>query len=200
MSPVRRAAEPEQDLVVAERQPVVRRELRAEAPRRGGVCPYQRGERSRQKFARSILDCSLFFLYIACVLNSSGRKGECHVHPCRVFGHRHPERNVVDRPRLVGARVRGQEARARPIKGRVPGFSGTIEGGDDASIDGRRRRRRTITTFDETRDGHLQSPDFFDTERYPELRFESTAVETARRRARRRRRADDQGTSRSRSS
>jgi polyisoprenoid-binding protein YceI len=35
----------------------------------------------------------------------------------------------------------------------------------------------TITTFDETRDGHLQSPDFFDTQRYPELRFESTSVE-----------------------
>ena len=36
----------------------------------------------------------------------------------------------------------------------------------------------SITTFDETRDGHIQSPDFFDAERYPELRFESTAVET----------------------
>ena len=31
--------------------------------------------------------------------------------------------------------------------------------------------------FDETRDAHLQSPDFFDAERYPELRFESTRVE-----------------------
>jgi polyisoprenoid-binding protein YceI len=33
-----------------------------------------------------------------------------------------------------------------------------------------------ITTFDETRDGHLQSPEFFDAERYPELRFVSTSV------------------------
>lgn len=62
-----------------------------------------------------------------------------------------------------------------PIKGRVPGFSGTIEGGDDASIAGT-VDATSITTFDETRDGHLQSPDFFDSERYPELRFSSTEV------------------------
>ena len=63
------------------------------------------------------------------------------------------------------------------VKGRVPGFSGTIEGGETPSIDGI-VDATTITTFDETRDGHLQSPEFFDTERYPELRFESTSVET----------------------
>jgi len=62
-----------------------------------------------------------------------------------------------------------------PIKGRVPGFSGTIEGGNDASIAGT-VDATSITTFDETRDGHLQSPDFFDSERYPELRFASTEV------------------------
>jgi polyisoprenoid-binding protein YceI len=62
-----------------------------------------------------------------------------------------------------------------PIKGRVPGFTGTIEGGEDASIEGT-VDATSITTFDETRDGHLQSPDFFDTERYPELHFSSTAV------------------------
>lgn len=61
------------------------------------------------------------------------------------------------------------------IKGRALGFSGTIRGGADASIEGL-VDTRTITTFDETRDGHLQSPDFFDSERFPELRFESTAV------------------------
>jgi polyisoprenoid-binding protein YceI len=63
-----------------------------------------------------------------------------------------------------------------PIKGRVPGFAGTIEGGDSPSIDGT-VDAASITTFDETRDGHLQSPDFFDVERYPELRFESTGIE-----------------------
>jgi polyisoprenoid-binding protein YceI len=62
-----------------------------------------------------------------------------------------------------------------PIKGRVPGFSGTIEGGDEPSIEGT-VDATSITTFDETRDGHLQSPDFFDTARYPEVRFTSTGV------------------------
>ena len=61
------------------------------------------------------------------------------------------------------------------VKGRIPGFSGTIEGGEAPSITGS-VDASTITTFDDTRDGHLQSPEFFDTERYPELRFASTAV------------------------
>jgi polyisoprenoid-binding protein YceI len=61
------------------------------------------------------------------------------------------------------------------IKGRVPGFAGTIRGGESPSIEGT-VDPSSITTFDETRDGHLQSPDFFDTQRYPELRFESTSV------------------------
>jgi polyisoprenoid-binding protein YceI len=62
-----------------------------------------------------------------------------------------------------------------PIKGRVPGFTGTIEGGDDPAVEGT-VDATSITTFDETRDGHLQSPDFFDSQRYPELRFSSTEV------------------------
>ena len=62
-----------------------------------------------------------------------------------------------------------------PIKGRVPGFNGTIEGGDAPAIEGA-VDVTSITTFDETRDGHLQSPDFFDTARYPEVRFASTEV------------------------
>lgn len=63
-----------------------------------------------------------------------------------------------------------------PIKGRVPGFAGTIQGGESPTIDGT-VEAASITTFDGTRDGHLQSPDFFDVERYPELRFESTDVD-----------------------
>ena len=62
-----------------------------------------------------------------------------------------------------------------PIRGRAAVFSGTIEGGENASIEGT-VDTTSITSFDETRDGHLQSPDFFDTERYPELRFRSTDV------------------------
>jgi polyisoprenoid-binding protein YceI len=62
------------------------------------------------------------------------------------------------------------------IKGRVPGFEGTIVGGEHPSIEGT-VDVSTITTYDETRDGHLQSPDFFDTARYPTLHFRSTNVE-----------------------
>jgi len=35
----------------------------------------------------------------------------------------------------------------------------------------------SIDTQEEKRDGHLRSPDFFDVEQYPELRFDSTRVE-----------------------
>ena len=62
------------------------------------------------------------------------------------------------------------------VKGRVPGFSGTAEGGEDGGIEGV-VDATSITTFDETRDAHIQSPEFFDTERYPELRFASTSVD-----------------------
>jgi polyisoprenoid-binding protein YceI len=61
------------------------------------------------------------------------------------------------------------------VKGRALKVEGTIRGGDEQSIRGT-VEVAGITTFDETRDGHLQSPDFFDAERYPELRFESTSV------------------------
>ena len=61
------------------------------------------------------------------------------------------------------------------IKGRVPGFSGTIEGGEAPAVEGA-VDATSITTFAEDRDAHLQSPDFFDTQRYPELRFVSTAI------------------------
>ena len=61
------------------------------------------------------------------------------------------------------------------VKGRVPGFSGVIQS-DGQSIEGS-VDATSITTFDADRDAHLQSPEFFDTQRYPELRFASTSVE-----------------------
>jgi polyisoprenoid-binding protein YceI len=62
------------------------------------------------------------------------------------------------------------------IKGRALGFEGSIVGGPRPSIEGT-ADAASLTTFDETRDGHLRSPDFFDTERYPEITFTSTSVE-----------------------
>jgi polyisoprenoid-binding protein YceI len=64
------------------------------------------------------------------------------------------------------------------IKGRAAGFSGTVRGGESSSIEGV-VDATTLTTFGEERDAHLQAPDFFDTQRYPELRFASTSVSTA---------------------
>lgn len=61
------------------------------------------------------------------------------------------------------------------VKGRAPVVAGSIDGGNEPSLRGT-VDVSSITTFDETRDGHLQSPDFFDVARYPELRFESTSV------------------------
>ena len=62
------------------------------------------------------------------------------------------------------------------VKGRAPVVGGTIGGGERPSIQGT-VAIASITTFDENRDGHLQSPEFFDVERYPELSFESTEIE-----------------------
>lgn len=63
------------------------------------------------------------------------------------------------------------------VKGRVPGFSGTAVGGANGSIVGT-VDATSITTFDADRDAHIQAPDFFDTQRYPELSFASTSVDT----------------------
>jgi polyisoprenoid-binding protein YceI len=62
-----------------------------------------------------------------------------------------------------------------PVEGRAPVVRGTIVGGDRPSIEGT-VDVSSLTSFDEQRDAHLKSPDFFDAERYPELSFSSTSV------------------------
>ena len=64
------------------------------------------------------------------------------------------------------------------VKGRATEVNGTITGGDEPRIEGV-VSVSGLTTFDETRDGHLQSPDFFDAERFPELRFAATSIARA---------------------
>ena len=61
------------------------------------------------------------------------------------------------------------------IKGRAGSVTGVITGGESPTIEGT-VDAASITTFDEQRDAHLASPDFFDVARYPELRFVSTGV------------------------
>ncbi|GIU96173.1 MAG: hypothetical protein KatS3mg012_2630 [Gaiellaceae bacterium] len=61
------------------------------------------------------------------------------------------------------------------VKGRAPVVSGEIVGGETPAIRGT-VDVTALTTFDEQRDAHLRAPDFFDADRYPELRFESTSV------------------------
>src|SRR3954467_2957782 len=63
------------------------------------------------------------------------------------------------------------------FRGRFEDFDARLDVGEDGegklvgSV-----RTDSIVVKDENLAGHLQSPDFFDTERYPELRFESTSV------------------------
>jgi len=66
------------------------------------------------------------------------------------------------------------------VRGRFTKFSGLLNLDDDditrsvveATIDA-----RSIETGVEQRDAHLRSADFFDVEKYPELRFRSTRIE-----------------------
>ena len=63
------------------------------------------------------------------------------------------------------------------FRGRFEDFDARLDVADDGSaklvgsVD-----PRTIVVKDENLAGHLQSPDFFDTERYPELRFEADSI------------------------
>jgi polyisoprenoid-binding protein YceI len=63
------------------------------------------------------------------------------------------------------------------FRGRFEDFDATLEVGDDgeAKLAGT-VRTDSIVVKDENLAGHLKSPDFFDTERYPELEFESTSI------------------------
>jgi polyisoprenoid-binding protein YceI len=59
-------------------------------------------------------------------------------------------------------------------------FRGTFEDFDATLVDGRLEgvaKVASVKVDDENLAGHLQSPDFFDAEQYPELRFVSNTIE-----------------------
>jgi polyisoprenoid-binding protein YceI len=65
------------------------------------------------------------------------------------------------------------------VRGEFTEFEGTLEIGEELSsarIAGI-VKAASVNTSEPQRDDHLRSADFFDAARYPELRFESTAVE-----------------------
>jgi len=62
------------------------------------------------------------------------------------------------------------------IRGSFADFDAVIAGGEQPHLSGA-IRVGSVDTRDEARDGHLQSPDFFDAERYPEIAFTSSRFE-----------------------
>ena len=65
------------------------------------------------------------------------------------------------------------------VRGEFGEFEGTLDVGEDLS--GARAygtvRVTSVDTNQPQRDEHLRSADFFDAEKYPEMRFESTSIE-----------------------
>ncbi len=64
------------------------------------------------------------------------------------------------------------------VRGEFRDFDGGLESTGDGGLRAHGSvRAASVSTNQEQRDEHLRSADFFDAEDYPEIRFESTAVE-----------------------
>jgi polyisoprenoid-binding protein YceI len=59
------------------------------------------------------------------------------------------------------------------VRGRAASVSATLSAGDGAPVVEGTIDATSITTYDEQRDGHLASPEFFDTARFPKIEFRS---------------------------
>jgi polyisoprenoid-binding protein YceI len=62
------------------------------------------------------------------------------------------------------------------FRGSFTDFSASLQGGEEARLEGS-AKVASIDVKDEQLNGHLQTPDFFDTERYPEVTFKATELQ-----------------------
>ena len=65
------------------------------------------------------------------------------------------------------------------VRGQFKKFEGSVEVADGRLTLAGTVGVASIDTGDENRDGHLQSPEFFDAAQFPEISFSSTGAETA---------------------
>jgi polyisoprenoid-binding protein YceI len=68
------------------------------------------------------------------------------------------------------------DAGMKSIAGRFTEFEGTVEGGEEQSAKGV-VRTASVMTDNEMRDNHLRAADMLDTDRFPEIKFESSRIE-----------------------
>jgi polyisoprenoid-binding protein YceI len=63
------------------------------------------------------------------------------------------------------------------VRGSFKKFEGTVEAGNGALSLSGSVEVATVDTGDQNRDGHLQSPEFFDVAQFPQITFASTGAE-----------------------
>jgi polyisoprenoid-binding protein YceI len=68
------------------------------------------------------------------------------------------------------------ETAFKSVSGRFTDFEGTVEGGEEQATKGVVRTASVLSDH-EMRDNHLRSSDMLDTDRFPEIRFESSRIE-----------------------
>jgi polyisoprenoid-binding protein YceI len=61
------------------------------------------------------------------------------------------------------------------FRGAFKEFTATLTGGENASLEGT-AKVASVDVTEERLNGHLQTPDFFDAERYPEITFKATEL------------------------
>jgi len=68
------------------------------------------------------------------------------------------------------------DAGMKSVSGRFTEFEGTVEGGEEQAAKGV-VRTASVLSDNEMRDNHLRASDMLDTDRFPEIRFESSRIE-----------------------